>query len=386
MGNMILPGTYIQVRPEGLIAPGQVTVGNLGVVGTAAKGTPGKVELLSSYTDAVQKFYNADPWIDGKSNELTLVRALQFAFNFGANNVYAVRVAGPSKKTASIVLNSSSGQCIELDAKSDGTWGNDIGVNIAAADDNAQIFNETHVGNEPAPLSLKRTPIVPSARNRATLHIDATNITKTLTIFYDDTARAPLAGEVKINRATGAMAFGDAILPADKITATYLVDKTKAVKVTILLGQLKEIYTVVDGQNLFDDIMDPLTGSIWVTAAIGILVGIGFWFAAIVGAVAVLTVLALFRYIETRLPSEFYAHHMLRFARDHVIGEEEVHRLIHDHGFTIANLSSRLSESGQQFEYRMTIKSRDRKNAEALSSYLRGRPEVIEFRITPTGD
>src|SRR5437762_11118929 len=42
--------------------------------------------------------------------------------------------------------------------------------------------------------------------------------------------------------------------------------------------------------------------SIWVTAAIGILVGIGFWFAAIVGAVAVLVVLALFRFIERRLP------------------------------------------------------------------------------------
>jgi hypothetical protein len=47
---------------------------------------------------------------------------------------------------------------------------------------------------------------------------------------------------------------------------------------------------------------------------------------------------------------------------------------------------SRLSEGGQQFEYRMTIKSINRKNAETLSSYLRGRPEVIEFRITPTGD
>src|SRR5436305_7990296 len=112
--------------------------------------------------------------------------------------------------------------------------------------------------------------------------------------------------------------------------------------------------------------------SIWVTAAIGILVGIGFWFAAIVGAVAALIVLALFRYIESRLPNEFYAHHMLRFARDHVISEEEVHRLIYDHGFTIANLSSRLSESGQQFEYRMTIKSRDGKHAEARSTYLRG--------------
>jgi putative Mg2+ transporter-C (MgtC) family protein len=126
--------------------------------------------------------------------------------------------------------------------------------------------------------------------------------------------------------------------------------------------------------------------SIWVTSAIGILVGIGFWFAAIVGAVATLIVLALFRYVERQLPSEFYAHHMLRFAREHVIGEDEIYKLIRDHGFTIANLSSRLSENGQQFEYRMTIKSRDRRNADALSLYLRGRPEVVEFRITPTGD
>src|SRR6187551_2182956 len=49
--------------------------------------------------------------------------------------------------------------------------------------------------------------------------------------------------------------------------------------------------------------------SIWVTAAIGILIGIGFWFAALVGAAATLIVLAVFRYIEARLPSEFYAHH-----------------------------------------------------------------------------
>src|SRR6187397_3439512 len=55
--------------------------------------------------------------------------------------------------------------------------------------------------------------------------------------------------------------------------------------------------------------------SIWVTAAIGILVGIGFWFAAVVGAAATLSVLSLFRYVEALLPSEFYAHHMLRFER-----------------------------------------------------------------------
>jgi putative Mg2+ transporter-C (MgtC) family protein len=125
--------------------------------------------------------------------------------------------------------------------------------------------------------------------------------------------------------------------------------------------------------------------SIWVTAAIGILVGIGFWFAAIVGAVAALIILALFRFIEAKLPGEVYAHHVLRFSRDSVMGEEDMRRMIQDHGFTIANLSTRLTE-GQAFEYRMTIKSRDRKNAEALSTHLRGLPEVVEFRITPTGD
>ena len=126
--------------------------------------------------------------------------------------------------------------------------------------------------------------------------------------------------------------------------------------------------------------------SIWVTAAIGILIGIGFWFAALVGAAATLIVLAVFRFIEARLPSEFYAHHMLRFQRDRVMAEDELRKLIGGHGFTIANLSCCLIEGGQQFEYRMTIKSQDRKNGERLAVHLRGLPEVVEFRIAPTGD
>ena len=45
------------------------------------------------------------------------------------------------------------------------------------------------------------------------------------------------------------------------------------------------------------------------------------WLAAITGAVATLVVLALFRFIEAHLPSEFYAHHMLRFQREQVMRE-----------------------------------------------------------------
>ena len=126
--------------------------------------------------------------------------------------------------------------------------------------------------------------------------------------------------------------------------------------------------------------------SIWTTAAIGILVGIGFWFAAILGTLAALAILALFRYIEGRLPSEFYAHHVLCFARENVMTEQKLRELLGRHGFSIANLSSRLTDSGRQFEYRMVLRSRDPKSAETLSQELRGNPQVVEFRISPTGD
>src|SRR5947209_18448930 len=44
--------------------------------------------------------------------------------------------------------------------------------------------------------------------------------------------------------------------------------------------------------------------SIWVTAAIGNLLGIGLYFAATLGAAATLAILAAVRFIELRLPTE----------------------------------------------------------------------------------
>jgi putative Mg2+ transporter-C (MgtC) family protein len=126
--------------------------------------------------------------------------------------------------------------------------------------------------------------------------------------------------------------------------------------------------------------------SIWMTASIGILVGVGFWMPAIFGTIATLIVLSAFRIVEDKLPAEFYAHHHLRFKRDAVMGEAELRKLVGSHGFSVANLSSRLIEDGQFFEYRMVIRSRDKSSAQALSQHLLGLPQVIEFRISPTGD
>jgi putative Mg2+ transporter-C (MgtC) family protein len=126
--------------------------------------------------------------------------------------------------------------------------------------------------------------------------------------------------------------------------------------------------------------------SIWITAAIGILVGIGFYLPAVIGTAATIVVLSVFRAIERKLPSEFYAHLTVRFTREAVIPEDDLRILVGDHGFTVANVSHRLTDSGKIFEYRMVIRSYDRSNADRLSQQLRTLPGIIEFRIAPTGD
>jgi len=50
-----------------------------------------------------------------------------------------------------------------------------------------------------------------------------------------------------------------------------------------------------------------------VTAAIAVLVDTGFWVPAILGSIAKLAILRLFRVAESKLPSERYTHHHLRF-------------------------------------------------------------------------
>lgn len=128
------------------------------------------------------------------------------------------------------------------------------------------------------------------------------------------------------------------------------------------------------------------SASIWITAAIGILIGVGFYAPAILTAVATIAVLSLFRWIEHLLPSEFYAHHFVKFARSDALSETELRDLVGRHGFSVANFSTRLIAEGSLIEYRMVLRSHDRNCAASLCDQLRQTPSVIEFRITPTGD
>jgi putative Mg2+ transporter-C (MgtC) family protein len=124
--------------------------------------------------------------------------------------------------------------------------------------------------------------------------------------------------------------------------------------------------------------------SIWTTAAIGILFGIGFWVPAIVATLVTLGTLSAFRRIEARLPSEIYASHLIRFPANQIMEEPKLRAMLEGHGFSVANMSYRLEEGGKIFEYRMTLRTLDKHNLERLAVALRSLEGVLDFRIAPS--
>ena len=136
MPEVILPGTYIEVRAEGLISAGSVSTGNIGIVGTAAKGPVDRVTLVSSLSEAKEIFGESDEWSDVQQDKLTLIRALELVYKNGGRTVYAVRTANSDPESehalsqASYILKNGNSTLLTLEATSPGSWGNEIEIKI----------------------------------------------------------------------------------------------------------------------------------------------------------------------------------------------------------------------------------------------------------------
>lgn len=254
MSEMILPGVYIEVRPEALIVPGRVSVNTVGIVGTASRGPVNTPVLLASYSQAREIFGEYDAWDEDNPDVLSLTRALELAFGYGATQVWVVRIANGAA-AGSYVLNSAGGANATLSANSPGEWGNQLEVNVTTADATSFVEGETHPGGAAVTLSY---PVARSARNRVTVFDSATRRTTTFNILYED-GPAPAAGQARIDTTTGGVEFFAADTPDaadDVVTVSYAVPATSSAKVTLKLGTVKEVYVVASGNDLARDIND----------------------------------------------------------------------------------------------------------------------------------
>ena len=197
MAEMIVPGTYIDVRAEGLISAGRIATGVVGVVGTAASGPLNQAVTLAGIAQAREMFGAPDDYAqpeDG-SHPLTLTRALQYVYGNGASGVIAVRIAGSSAASATLTLKAAGGDTVvTLAAASPGAWANDMLAVVADATSDLRVQGETLAT---AFTRLKYTPVVPSPENQIRLVRGASKVTRILkvvtTSIVKDEVVAPTA-------------------------------------------------------------------------------------------------------------------------------------------------------------------------------------------------
>jgi putative Mg2+ transporter-C (MgtC) family protein len=126
--------------------------------------------------------------------------------------------------------------------------------------------------------------------------------------------------------------------------------------------------------------------SIWITAAIGILAGVGLYFPVAVATALTLGTLAGFRWIEARMPQLAYLHHTVRFPIGRALTEHEYCEIVIQHSFKVADFAYRVSPEAGSTEYQMVLSTRDPGAEQRLARTLAKTPDVLEFKLAPSGD
>lgn len=255
----ILPGTYIEVRTEGLLSIGAIPTGNVGVIGTAERGGP-ELARLTSTDEARARFGEAPSW-DARlrDDNLSLVRTCELLFANGASTVYALRVVDPTAATkATFALPAEgNGAALTLRAITPGTWGNRLEIRVEAADERGRVEDEiVRQVNGAYTLSAMTLPPLESGGDSPSLG--------NLTVWENDLPRRyqlrgdqPSTQVVRVDPTTRALTFAANPDAEAELIASYAVPAEGLRRVTIRYGSQQESYLVPSLSYLAQSLSDP---------------------------------------------------------------------------------------------------------------------------------
>lgn len=123
--------------------------------------------------------------------------------------------------------------------------------------------------------------------------------------------------------------------------------------------------------------------SIWITAAIGILLGLGHYFVAGAATALTLSVLALFRWFEGHLPTQHYVRLEVKTRAKDRLPLDDILALARQCHCKPANTSYAMQEGGKIFAYEIALTTGKWDNYRALADALAGNPKIPEFKISP---
>jgi len=125
--------------------------------------------------------------------------------------------------------------------------------------------------------------------------------------------------------------------------------------------------------------------SIWMSAAIGIVVGMGFFTAATAAALITILVLNGFGWLEKKLPTYKYSRLLVRCKRNEAIEKKDLFEIVHNHSFKTSIASYELVDDGHYIQYEFTIQTKVKNNLEMLAKSLIDNQLIVEFSLIPLG-
>lgn len=126
--------------------------------------------------------------------------------------------------------------------------------------------------------------------------------------------------------------------------------------------------------------------SIWITSAIGIVVGMGFYSLALFGTLLTLVTLAVFNKMINVVPTLQYAWLSIGFKRHERLTQEEMVAMLEKHHTVISNFAYKLENSGAIIVYQMTLRTSDSDRFRAIAQELLTLETVQGFSLRPLGE
>lgn len=125
--------------------------------------------------------------------------------------------------------------------------------------------------------------------------------------------------------------------------------------------------------------------SIWMTASIGIVIGLGFYFAAAMATFITFFILSLFRWFEQWIPSQKYAKFTINLLRtEGTMDEEALLHMLKQFNLKSFDWSYKLRDKGSYIHYEMFIMAKDKNDFNQLAHRLLKINSVHDFTIIPS--
>ena len=121
--------------------------------------------------------------------------------------------------------------------------------------------------------------------------------------------------------------------------------------------------------------------AIWSAAAVGLLFGLGMPGPGLMTLAGVMVTLTVMRWIEGVFPWRIYAMAVLRFRVGQSPSEPELRAMLNAHGAVLSDVSYKLCDGGETFEYRGGVETRRDQALRDLAARLRSEPGLIEYEL-----